>query len=48
MGNGYVNLLWELLLIDNGQGKEIIYYIQNIINKIENVMIMQAQKQLMV
>ena len=25
MGNGYGNLLWELLLMDNGQGKEIIY-----------------------
>ena len=33
MGNGYVNLLWKLLLIDNGQGKQVIYYIQNIINK---------------
>ena len=46
MGNGYVNLLWQLLLINNGQGKQVIYYIQNIINKIENIKTMQAQKQL--
>ena len=24
IGNGYGNLLWKLLLIDDGQGKEII------------------------
>ena len=24
IGNGYGNLLWKLLLMDNGQGKEII------------------------
>ena len=34
MGNGYVNLLWKLLLIDNIQGKQIIYYIKNIENTI--------------
>ena len=51
IGNGYVNLLWKLLLMDNRQGKQVIYYIQSIIKKkkkFENMMAMQAQKQLMV
>ena len=48
MGNGYVNLLWKLLLMDNRQGKQVIYYIQDIIIEIENIMTMQAQKQLIV
>ena len=25
ISNGYGDLLWELLVMDNGQGKEIIY-----------------------
>ena len=33
MGDGYVNLLWKLLLMGNRQGKEIIYYIKNILKK---------------
>ena len=60
MGNGYVNLLWKLLLMDNGQGKQVIYYILNITHnnnnivgdvslvKLEQIMNMQAQEQLMV
>ena len=34
MGNGYENLLWKLLLLDNIQGEQIIYYIENIENTI--------------
>ena len=37
MGNGYVNLLWKLLLMNNGQGKQIIYYILNITDNNNNI-----------
>ena len=48
IGNGYGNLLWKLLLMDNGQGKEIIYKhdysagaetVNHIINKINGIKI---------
>ena len=28
IGNGYENLLWKLLLINNIQNKQVIYYIK--------------------
>ena len=28
MGNGYGNLLWKLLFMNNNQGKQVIYYIK--------------------